>query len=319
MFTLRCLGRICSIGALGTCAPTLLAQDYPNRPIHIITTGIGGALDFTARLTAQGISGALGQPVVVENRASVIISAEFVSRAPPDGHTLLVIGTPLWVGPLLEKLSYDPIRDFSPITLAGITPNVLVVHPSLPVKSVKELIALAKARPGVINYASSITGGAIHLASELFKSMAGVKIERINYKSSGQAINDLIGGHVQLIFGSGTGIAPHIRSGRLRALAVTTAQPSALFPDLPTVAATLPGYESALIIGIFAPAQTPAGIITQLNREMVRVFNSADIKEKFFNFGSEIVGSTPGQLSATIKSEVVRMGKLIKDAGIRAD
>jgi tripartite-type tricarboxylate transporter receptor subunit TctC len=295
------------------------AQNYPVRPVHMITTGVGGALDFTARITGQGISGPLGQPVVVDNRGSVIIAAQVVAKALPDGYTLLVMGTPLWIGPLLEKLSYDPIRDFSPITNAGITPNVLVVHPSLPVKSVPDVIALAKSKPGAINYASSITGGATHLASELFKSMAHVNIERINYKSSGLAIRDLLGGQVQLMFGSGTGITPHIKSGRVRALAVTTAQPSSLFSELPTVATFLPGYESALIVGIFAPANTPPTIISRLNHEIIQVLTLRETREKFANFGSEVVASTPDQLTATIKSEITRIGQLIKDAGIRAD
>ena len=295
------------------------AEDFPNKPIRILTGSAGASLDFMARLIAREISGPLGQPVVIDNR-SPVVAAETVAKALPDGHTLILYGNPFWIGPLLQKLSYDPIRDFLPITLAGVTPNIIVVHPSLPVRSVKELIALAKVKPGVLNYAASGMGGAGHLATELFKSMAGVRIEHINYKTTAQAINDLVGGQEQLLmFCPGVAAAPHIPTGRLRALAVTTAQSSTLFPDLPTVAASLPGYESSLIVGIFAPARTPATISGRLNQEIVRVLLTAEMKEKFRGSGSEVIASSPEQLAATVKSEIYTLGKMIRDLNIRAE
>jgi tripartite-type tricarboxylate transporter receptor subunit TctC len=299
---------------------TELRTGFPNKPIRLVTVGVGGAMDFMSRLLAQGLTVDLSQPVIVENRSSGFLPGQIVSKASPDGYTLLVAGPPLWIAPLLQSVPYDAFRDFSPITMMASTPNILVVNPSLPVKSVKELIALAKARPGQLNYASTGTGGSLHLAAELFKSMAGVNIVRINYLIAGTMINDLIGGQVQLMFGNSGAVVPHVKSGRLRALAITSAQPSALAPGLPTVAASgLPGYESASTSGVFAPAGTPAAIIKRLNQEMVLVLNRADVKEKFFNAGIAAIGSSPETLVATIKSEVVRMGKVIKDAGIRED
>ena len=294
-------------------------QDFPAKTVRIVTGGAGGSIDFMARVIGQGISGALGQPVVVDNRASVVVAAEFVAKAPPDGHTLLAYGNPFWISPLLHKSSYDPVRDFSPITWVGTTPNIIVTHPSLPVRTIKELIVLAKAKPNKLNYAASGIGGAGHLGAELFKHMAGVRIVHINYKSSADAINNVMGGYVPVMFATGAAVAPHLRSGRLRSLAVTTAQPSPLFPGMPTVAAELPGYEAALIIGIFTAAKTPAGVVTRLNQEIVRLLRTADTKEKFFNSGSEAVGSTPEQLATTVISEIDRLGKVIRDAGIRGE
>lgn len=309
---------VVSLTILG--ADTASCQNYPNKPIRIVTSGVGGGNDFTARLIAQGLTVSMGQQLVVENRGSGVIPGQVVSQAPPDGYTLLVAGGNFTIGPLLEKTPYDPVRDFFPISLVTSAPNILVVHPSLPVKSVKELIALAKARPRELNYASAGAGGTIHLAAELFKAMASVNIVRIPYKSSATQMADLIGGHVQLTFGNAANVNPHVKSGRLRALAVASAQPSALAPDLPTVAASgLPGYESVQMSGIFAPAKTPGAIINRLNQEVVRFLRTADAKERFLNSGVETVGSSPEELAATMKSEITRLGKVIKDAGIRAD
>src|SRR5688572_22193939 len=213
-------------------------QSYPVKPIRIVTPGSGGAADFAARLIAPGLTAALGQQVIVDNRSSTIIPGEIVSKAPPDGYTLLIFGAPFWIGPLLEKTPYDPVRDFQPITAAVRQPNILVVHPSLPVKSVRELIVLAKARPGVLNYASVATGSSSHLAGELFKAMAGVSLVRVPYKGSGAAMVALVSGEVEVSFASAGTVAGAVRSGRLRALAVTTAHPSPLVPGLPTVAAS---------------------------------------------------------------------------------
>ena len=296
------------------------SQDYPNRPIRIFTGGVGGGTDIAARLVAQGISGPLGQQVIVENRPSNI-APETVAKAPPDGYTLFLSGSNFWVEPLLQKVPYDPARDFSPIAGATTSPLVFVVHPSLPVKSVKELIALAKARPGALNYSSSVTGTSGHLAAELFKSMAGVDIVRIGYKSGGQSVIALVSGEVQVAFNPAGGtVMSQVKSGRLRALAVTSAQPSVLAPGLPTMAAAgLPGYESSAIQSVFAPAKTPEAIITRLNQEILRFLNAPETKERLINASVEAIGSTPEQLAATVKFEMAKWGKVIKDAGIRAE
>ena len=309
-----------SVGLLVLSAGVASSQNYPNKPVRIVTAGYGAAGDFVARVVALGLIDSWGQQVIVENRGgSGVIPIEIVAKALPDGYTLLVFGSTLWLLPFIQKVSYNPVSDFSPITLAAITPLLLVVHPSLPVKSITELIALAKSKPGELNYASGISGSATHLPAELFKAMAGVNIVRVAYKGGAPAISALIGGEVQVMFATSSGAAPHVKSGRMRALAVTSAQPSALFPDLPTVAASgLPGYDAASIMCIFAPAKTPAALVGLLNREIVRVLNKADVKERFFKAGSEVVANSPEQLAATIKADMARMGKVIKDAGIRA-
>ena len=296
-------------------------QDYPNRPIRMVTTAPGGGNDFAARLIATGMMAGLGQPVIVDNRSSTVVPGDIVSKSPPDGYTILLAASTFTIGPLLIKNSpYDPVKDFAPITLAVSSPNILVVHPSVPANSVKELIALAKAKPGELNYATSGIGSSAHLAAELFKAMAGVNIVHVPYKGAGPASIDLVAGQVQLAFGNTTSVMPHVKSGRLRALAVASVQPSALVPGLPTVASSgLPGFESAAMVGILAPARTPAAVIDRLNREIVRVLNLPDVKEKFANVGMETVGSAPAQLGATMKFEIARLGKVIKDAGIRGD
>jgi tripartite-type tricarboxylate transporter receptor subunit TctC len=294
-------------------------QQYPSKPIRIVSATAGSSADFGARLIAQGLVGALGQQVIVDNRPGTI-PGEVVAKAAPDGYTVLVGGTVIWIEPLLRGIApYNMVTDFSPITLATSAPSLLVVHPSLPVKSVRELIALAKSKPGALNSASGPSGGSPHLAAELFKAMAGVNIVHIPYRAIALALSNLIGGEVQLAFPVAAAALPHVKSGRLRALAVTSLAPSALMPELPAVAATLPGYEAASINGVFAPANTPAPVITRLHQETVRVLNQPETKEKFLNSGAEIVASAPDQLIAKVKSELVRMGKVIKDAGIRAE
>ncbi len=311
-----------SLGLMVLGAGLVSSQDYPNKPIRIVTADPGGASDFAARLIAPGLSDSLGEQVVVDNRggAGGAIAANIVAKAPPDGYTLLYYGSSIWILPLLHKVAFDPLRDFSPVTAAVRSPNVLVVHPSLPIKSVKELIALGKARPGELNYGSGGSGTASHLAPELFKAMAGVNIVRIIYRGAGPALNALLSGELHVMFPAAPAAMPHVKSGRLRALAVSSAQPSALTPDLPTVAASgLPGYEAVSIYGIFAPTGTPATVINRLNQEVVRVLNRTDVKNRFFNMGVEVAATSPEEFAATISSEMARMGKVIKDAGIRAD
>jgi len=297
------------------------SQPYPAKPLRIITAEAGGGNDFAARTIGQFIASQLGQPWVVDNRggAGGAIAAEIAARAPADGYTLLVYASNAWLIPLLRKnVPYDVIRDFAPITWAARSPNTVVVHPSLPVKSVQDLIALARAKPGQLSYGSGGTGSSTQLAVELFKSMAKVDILRIPYKGNAPALNDLVGGQVQLMFATAGSVSPHIRSGRLRAIAVTSAEPSILAPGLPTVAsAGLPGYESISIYGVFAPARTPQSIISQLNQAIVAVLKMPEVRERFFNAGVETVGSTPEQYAATIRADIARMSKVIKDAGIQ--
>ena len=306
---------------LMTVSGATFAQSFPGKPIRIITAASAGSNDIAARLIAPALAEGLGQPVTVDNRGgSVVIPAQLVAKSPPDGHTLLLYNNSLWTLPLMEKLPFDALTDFAPITLAVSMPSMLVVHPSLPVKSVKALIAFARARPGQLNYASGSLGGATHLSAELFNAMAGVRIVLILYKGGGAALSDLMGGHVHVAFPTASSVVPHVKSGRLQALAVTSAQPSALYPGLPTVAASgLPGYEATSISGVFAPDKTPSAIINRLNQEIVRVLNRPDVRERFVNAGVENVGSTPQQLAAAMKSEMASLGKVIKDAGIRGE
>ena len=296
------------------------AQSYPTKSVRLVTAEVGAAGDLVARSFAPGLSESFGQPVIVENRGgSGIIPIQTVAKAQPDGYTLLVFGSTLWHLPFIQDVSYS-VGDFAPITLAVTQPLLLVVHPALAVKSVKELIALARAKPATLNYASGIAGSATHLPAELFKSMAGVDIVRVAYKGGGPALTAILGGEVQVMFATSSGAGPHVSSGRLRALAVTSAQPSVLFPALPTVAASgLPGYDAASTMCVFAPARTPAALIGRLNQEITRVLTKPDVKERFIKSGSEVVASSPGELAAAIKADMARMGKVIKDAGIRAE
>ncbi len=304
-------------------ASVACAQNFPSKPMRIYTAEAGGGADVVARLIAQGLTASLGHPVIVENQgaASGIVAAQTVAKASADGYTLLFFGSGIWLLPFLrDNVPYDPVRDFSAVTLADRSPTVLVVTPTLPAKSVAELIALAKAKPGDLNYASGSTGAAPHLAAELFNSLAGVKIVRVNYKGTGPALNDLIAGQVQLMFTTtGTGLA-QVKSGRLRALAVTSLEPSVLAPGLPTMAASgVPGYEAESTHGLLAPANTPAAILDLLNRETVRVLNRADVREKLLNAGVEALGSTSAAFAASIRADMSKWGKLIKDVGIRAE
>ena len=295
-------------------------QDYPNKPIRFLANESGGGQDVLVRMMiAEGLAASLGKPVIVDNRPA-IIAQEIASKASPDGYTLTTGATNFWLGPLLQKMPFDPVKDFAPITLAVASPLIIVVPPSLPAKSVNELIAFAKAKPRALDYGMTSIGAITHLAPELFKQMAGVDIVRISYRGSGFVINALLGGEVHMMFATTGSALPPMKSGKLRGLAVTSAQPTALAPGLPTVAsAGLPGYEATSLLGFFAPAKTPVPIINRLNQEMVRILNRADVKERLFNSGYEIIGSSPKEFSDKIKSEIVRMGKVIKDAGIRVE
>ena len=305
--------------ALGCGAAT--AQTYPAKPIRMIASGVGGAGDFTARLVAGGLTTRLGQQVVIDNRPGGLMPGEIVAKAQPDGHTLMLVGIVIWLSPFMrDTMPFDPLRDFAPITLAATVPNVLVVHPALPVKSVQELIALAKEKPGVLNYATSGSGNSNHIAGELFKAMAGVNLVQVNYRGAAPALNDVVSGRVQAMFATATAAAPFVSAGRLRALAVTSARPSVLVAGLPTVAASgVPGYASESTLGLFAPAATPPAIITRLNAETVAFLRASETHERLLKSGIEAVASTPDEFTALIKADMARTGKIIRAAGIRME
>ena len=299
-------------------ASTVHGQSYPSKPVRIIASTAGGSSDFTARLISPGLTERLGQQVIVDNRGN--IGGEILARLPPDGYNLLIDGASLWIGPLVQKTPYDPMMDFAPVTIAVRSPNVIVVHPSLPVKTVKELVALAKARPGDLNYGSGGIGGASHLPAELFKIQAGVNIINVNYKGTGPAISALMAGEVHVMFANAAIASAHMRSGKVRPIAVASQQSSPVFPDLPSLASSgLPGFEAGVVQGIVAPAKTPAALISRLNQDIVRTLHRAEVKDRHFTAGVETVASTPDELSATMKSDMARWGKVIKDANIRVE
>ncbi|MBI3917147.1 MAG: tripartite tricarboxylate transporter substrate binding protein [Betaproteobacteria bacterium] len=297
-----------------------IAQTYPQRPVRILSSLSGSTNDYFARIIAQELTTSLGRQVIVDNRVGSL-SIEIVARAAPDGHTLLSYGTPLWMLPLLRgHVTWNFARDFAPISWTTSSPNILVVHASVPVRSVTELMALAQSKPGEINYASSLAGSAAHLAGELFRAMARVNIVRIPYKGMGPALNALIANEVHMMFAGAPIVAPHVKAGRIRSLAITSAQRSPLAPDLPTVAASgLPGYESSLILGIFAPAKTDSTIINRLNQEIVKLLGRPDIRERVFRTGTEVVASSPEKFSAKIRSEIEIWEKVIRETGIREE
>jgi len=312
-------GLLVCVLALGlSTAASAWAQSYPLKPIRIVTSPAGGGNDFPARLIARALTGTLGQQVVVDNRATILI-ADIVRQAPPDGYTLLVTGSAHWIGPLIDKVTYDPVRDFAPITLIDRAPSVLVVHPSMPLKSVKQMIALAKARPGEMNFSVGGPGTSGHLGAILFNHMAGVKIVNVPYKGTAPALAAVMSGEVHAMFGSAGSVAPHLAGGRLRALAVGSAQPSPLAPGMPTVAqAGLPGFLSEALHALFAPAGTPPTAVALLNREVGNYLRSPEAQGIFLKAGIEPSPGTPEEFAAVMKSEVERIAPVLKAAGAGA-
>lgn len=311
---------ICLVVPVSLAAATAFAQHYPHKPVRIVTTITGGSLDLTARFIAPGLAESLGQPVIVDNRGG-LMSMEIVAKASPDGYTLLLASGSLWLLQFLRSsVPWDPLRDFAPITLAVTLPNIIAVHPSLPAKSVRELIAWAKVRPGELNYSSGQSGSSSHLAGEMFKSMTGVNILHIAYKGGGPAMLALISGETQVSFPNAGSASAHSQSGKIRPLAVASSRPSALFPGLPSAAdAGLPGYETGAILALYAPARTPEAIIKRLNQEIVRILNRANVKQRLLDSGAEVVAGSPAELAALMKSDAAVTGKLIRDAGIRVE
>jgi len=314
----------CTAAALAFAASVACAQNYPGKSVRVVVPfPAGGSTDIVGRTIAQKLSELWGQPVVVDNRpgGGTTIGTEIVAKAPPDGHTLLVMPAPFTINPsLLPNLPYDALNDFAPITLINTTPLVLVVNPGVPVKSVRELIALAKARPGKLNFGSSTIGGSNHLAGELFNAMAGVKMVHIPYKGNAPALTDLVGGHVDLIFNGMTSALPLIKSGKLRALAVTSLQRSNASPDLPTMdEAGLKGFEAVAWNGLGAPARTPRDVIVKINADVIRILNSPELRERLKAEGSDPVGNTPEQYAAFLRDEIAKWAKVIKFAGVKPE
>jgi tripartite-type tricarboxylate transporter receptor subunit TctC len=299
-------------------APAFGQDTYPSRYIRILTSEAGSTNDIVARIVARGITASLGQQAIVENRGGP--AADVVARAPADGYSILLYGSSVWVLPYFRRMSYDPVRDLSPISSAYSQAIVLLVHPSLPVRSVKALMALAKARPGDLNYSAGTVAATPYLAMELFKYMTGLDIVRVSYKGTAPAVNALLAGEVQVMFTGAGSIMSHVKSGRLHALAVTTAERSPLTPGLPTVAETgLPGYEFTSVVGIFAPAKTPPPILNLLSREIVKILKQPEVNEMLFESGVAALGSTPEDFAARVKADIERWRKVIKDTGIRVE
>lgn len=304
-----------ALGAGAACG-----QAYPNKPIRFISAGAGSGGDFVSRLVARALTASFGRQVIVENHPSGVIVGDLTAKAAPDGYSIMVYGSSVWNISLVQKAPYDPLKDFAPVGIVGSSPNVVLAHPTLPVKSIKDLIALAKAKPGVLNYGSTGTGSSNHLAALLFKSMARIDIVHVPYKDGATLTSDLVSGQVHMTFANTSFAVPLMKSGRMRGIAVTSLKPTPLVPGLPTVADTgLPGYSSGALYVMFAPAKTPADIINRLSQETARGVKQPEIMDALLKAGVEPVGSTPEELGATMKLEITRMGQLIKDAGLRTD
>ena len=311
--------------AFGYAAPASAAEAYPTRPIRlIIPFGPGASNDIVARIIAPRMSEGLGQSVVVDNRtgAGGIVAAELVAQAQPDGHTALMGSPgPLVVNPLLmPKLSYNPRRDFAPVSLVSIVPGVLVVHPAMPVKSVSDLIAVARSKPGQLNYASTGQGTVPHLSGELFKMLAKVDLVHVPYKGSAAAIADLLGGQINVFFDNVASALPFVKSGKLRGLAITTAKRSDQLPNLPTmIEAGVAGYESNSWNGIVMPAKTPKPVIDRFYAELSRALQAPDVRERIGAVGAEVSGVPPAEFAKFMQRETQKWGRVVKEAGIKAE
>ncbi len=318
-------GLLVGVIVLTTAPQMLYAQDkYPSKPIRfILGQSPGGGTDILTRIFAEKLGESLGKQIVVDYRpgAGGNIGAEYASKAPADGYTIFMASAPHSIAPsLYKKLSYDLLRDFTPLSLVASQQLSLVVHPSLPPKSVKELVAFLKQRKGEVTYASSGNGGANHLAAELFKSMAGVEMIHIPYKGTGPSIADVLGGQVSVTFGNLLPILPHVMSGKLRALAVTAKTRSAALPEVPTIAESgYPDYEAINWFGILAPKGVPKEIVTQLNSEIVRIVTSQDVKDKYAKLGAEPLSATPEKSAEFIQKEITKWARVVKISGAKVD
>jgi tripartite-type tricarboxylate transporter receptor subunit TctC len=312
--------------AAGTLAPApATAQAWPAKPVRMVVPfPPAGGTDVIARVIGPRLGEALGQQVLIDNRAGANgnVGTELVARAAPDGYTVLLNGGgTLAVNPsLYSRLPYDSVRDFAPVSMVALQPSVLVVHPSVPARSVSELITLARSRPGQLNYASSGSGSLAHLCAEVFKRMAKIDMLHVPYKGAGPSLADLLAGQVHLIFASSPSVMPHVRNGRLRALGVTTAKRVRATPDVPTIAeAGLPGFELTGWYGLLAPAGTPSPVVNRLNVDLVKTLNVADVQEKLVDQGLEVATSTPREFADFLKAEIAKYARVVREAGVKVD
>jgi tripartite-type tricarboxylate transporter receptor subunit TctC len=320
-----CLGRLALLPMLILAAPGVWAQAYPAKPVRIVVPfPPGGTSDILARTIGPRLSAEWGQPVMVDNRpgAAGNIAAEHVARAPGDGYTLFIttVGIHAIHPSLYSKLPFDPLRDFTPVTNLVMLPSVLAVHPSIPVRSVKELIALAKKRPGDLSYSSAGSGSQPHLTAELFKTMTGVDLLHVPYKGAAQQLTDLVAGHVALTFATAPSAVPFIKGGQMRAIGVSSGKRASALPDVPTIAeAGVPGYEAVGWNGMVAPANLPAPVLEKLNATVVKAFNLPEVRDRMISLAADPVTTTPAQFGAYIKAEIAKWAKVVKASGARLD
>ena len=296
------------------------AQDkYPSRPVRIVTSTPGGGNDFLARIVAPPLSNAIGQQIIVDNRPSRLVGG-IAARSTPDGYTLVVGGSTMQYTPLMEKIDYNAITDFTPVSLLERSPNVLVASPALKVNNVSELVAMARAKPGVLNYGTGASGASLHLAAELFMIATNTKLARVPYKATGPAVLGLLTNEVQVVFATAGSVVPLLKDGKLKALGVTTAQPTPLVPGIPTIAQQgVPGFELVTIGFILAPARTPQSIVKALNQHVVKLMQQPDVRERLAAGGSDASSSSPEELGRFMREDDLRMRKLFKQLGLSAD
>jgi tripartite-type tricarboxylate transporter receptor subunit TctC len=319
---LACISAI-ALAALSTTAVSQDAVNYPERPIRMIVPfAPGGGLDITTRLIGQKLTAKWGQNIVADSRpgAATIVGTEIASKATPDGYTILMITTTFAINPgLRARLPYDPLKDFTPVTQLNSQPNVIVVAPSFAGNSVRDLVALAKAKPGELTFASPGAGSAPHLSAEMFQHAAGIRMVHVPYKGIPPAVTDVVGGRVTMLFTTTISAAPHIKSGRLRAVAITSAKRQASMPDVPTVGETVPGYHAEAFQGMVVPAGVPQVIVNKLSAEVANIVKSPEIAQRFQLDGAEPVGSTPQEFAAFLKAEMQKWSQVIREAGIKPD
>ncbi len=301
---------------------TAAAQDYPSRPVRIVVPfAPGGLNDLLARTVAAGLTDRLGKQFVVENKtgAGGVVGSELVAKSPPDGYTLLIVSIAHAVNPALYKLPYEPLKAFAPISIFASSPNALAVNPELPAKSLKEFVALAQSKPGDIQYGSGGIGGSLHLGMELFKLVAKVDLLHVPFRGAGPAVIDVAGGHTKAIVATVTTLAPHVKSGKLRGLAISGKARSRVLPDMPTMdEAGLPGYEAGNWIGLVAPAGTPDAIVARLNKEISAIQDSDEFKKRLDDDGADIVKMTPAEFGGYMERELDKWGRVVREAGIKA-
>ena len=308
------LGLLVAAGSVGA------QQEYPTRPIRLIVPfPPGGPSDVVGRMLAQRLTETFKQSVLVDNRpgAGGTIGAETAMRADADGYTMIIVSAAYAASAALYKLPYDPVKDVTPVALIGEGGNLLMLHPSVPVKSIEELVAYDKANPGKLNYGSGGTGGDTHLAAELFNQMAGTRLTHVPYKGMGPALNELLAGQIQLIFGNASVMIPHVKSNRLRGLAVTTAKRSDAVPDIPTVAETVPGYEAVTWAAVLGPKALPNEIVARWNREINNILQHPDVKERMAGYGMEPAGGSPERLRGALERDVAKWKRVVETAGIK--